>query len=194
MIPAITHPNILFLPGTRRSDYMSPEKQVEKRALETFEVDDVPVRVEYDKIPRYFSDLATWQKTTNLRCWWCTLQFSSLPLFMPERFYEADGHQRIDVVGVFCSFPCLVGHVYQLHKADKTRRQQAVSHVKRLFKIITGKTMYYMDPAPDKAKLNIYGGPMNIDEYVSELRKMENMFSNAIVPTDLDGRAPLNVM
>jgi hypothetical protein len=152
------------------------------------------MRAEYDKIPRYFSGLQTWPKSMNLRCWWCTLQFGGTPLFMPERFYDADGHPRIDVTGAFCSFPCLVGYVNQLHKADKTRRQQMCEHIKRLFKIMTGKTMYYMDAAPDKSKLNIYGGPMSIEDYVAELRKMENMFSSTIVAPDLDGRAPLNIV
>lgn len=188
----VVRSNILFLPGIKRDDYVTPEQQLQKQALDYIDIMP-PMQVTYDTIPRVFKGVKDWPKHTNLRCWWCTLQFQNSPLFLPERCYNVGEILCMDVIGVFNSFPCIIAYMNMLYKSDQPRRIQATDSIKRLYRIFTGKILSRMEQAPDKSKMNMYGGLLSQDEYLIELRKIEQKIEAAFIQTDVEVRQPFTL-
>jgi hypothetical protein len=90
-------------------------------------------------------------------CWWCTYNFDSFPIFLPEKYQNNNYY----VFGNFCSFSCSFAYNDGL---DDYRRNIRNALIKKLYTDI-----FHMDcnikPAGPREVLEKFGGPMSIDKY-----------------------------
>ena len=160
--------NILFLRGIHLQDIIAVEDIYQKELLSN--IDNTVSNIVYDKICKQFVDFNTWKKSTNIRCWFCSLKFKSIPWFIIENTtYSSDG-VKYDIDGNFCSCGCLLGFV-SVHY-DSRKHFDIFQSVYKLYKIIYNKTNKEILPSPSKYKLKIYGGDSTIDEYQNEIKKI----------------------
>jgi hypothetical protein len=93
---------------------------------------------------------------TDIACWWCTYQFDTYPVCMPDKYI---GKQDIfKVHGCFCSFNCALAFKMEKNiKAD----QYLVSF---MHKKLTG-SFKSIKKAPSPYCLKKFGGPISIEDY-----------------------------
>lgn len=105
-------------------------------------------------------------KTTDIACWWCTLQFTNLPCFIPEKYYNNVYY----VFGCFCSHNCGLAYVM---KDDEYKVSNRVALMKRMYNELydTDEPLY---PSPPKELLSKYGGPYSEEEYKNIIYKLED--------------------
>jgi hypothetical protein len=90
-------------------------------------------------------------------CWWCTYNFDSYPLFLPEKFQN----NKYYVFGNFCSFSCVFAYNDNL---DDYRRNIRNALIKKLFTDIFHSECN-IKPAGPREVLEKFGGPLTIDKY-----------------------------
>ena len=164
-------PNILFLKGIHREDIISIEDIYQKELLNT--VDASSAQILYDKIPKSFTSLTHWKKTTNLRCWFCSLRFKTIPWFIIENItYNTDG-KKFDITGNFCSCGCLMGYV-KIHY-NKRDHFDIYNYVYKLYEIFHKKKKNDIKPSPEKFVLDIYGGNLTIEKYQKEIMRINEL-------------------
>lgn len=159
--------NILFLKGVHLEDIISVEDMYQKELLNN--IDDTTVEIVYNKIPKHFTTLAEWTKTTNLRCWFCSLKFKNVPWFIIENINHSSEGAKYDVKGNFCSCGCLLGYV-KVHYNERNDFDIYKS-VYKLYNIMYNKKISEIIPSPNKYILKIYGGDLSIDEYQRKIKK-----------------------
>jgi hypothetical protein len=162
--------NILFLKGVLIRDCDNIEDEFEKRLLhKTEEVE--PVYRRYDKIPSKFTTLATWIKHTNLKCWWCSRHFHSVPLFMPisvSRYEQTE----FAIKGNFDTWQCVASYMGVYFK-KKMEYADASELLLKIYKIFTGATADNIPHAPERSCMEEYGGSMTIEEYEASIKPVE---------------------
>jgi hypothetical protein len=163
--------NILFLKGIHLQDIIAVEDIYQKELLSN--IDNTVSNIVYDKICKQFVDLDSWKKFTNIRCWFCSLKFKSIPWFIIENTTYSAGGIKYDIDGNFCSCGCLLGYV--LVHYDSRKHFDIFQSVNKLYKLIYNKTNKEILPSPSKYKLKIYGGDATIDEYQNEIKKINEM-------------------
>lgn len=95
--------------------------------------------------------------TTQIACFWCSLQFQKRPCFLPMREEKGAYH----VYGNFCSPQC--GLAYLLKEPlDPHVRWERMALLHRLYRPKAGGRLY---PAPPRESLLMYGGPFSNEEY-----------------------------
>lgn len=116
---------------------------------------------------------------TNVACWWCCHQFDTYPVCAPVKYNESKDIFR--VVGCFCSFNCA--------KSYSMQNKRCISLNSFLYKRIMGK-LEYVKPAPSKTVLNMFGGPLTIEEYRSTFNTLStinsNVFPMVFFPTQVE--------
>jgi len=108
-----------------------------------------------------------WPRKVNIRCWWCTYPFDTVPCGIPFS-YNSD-ITEYKVFGCFCGFNCAFGYLLS-HIEDKKWEKTSLLHL--LYKDIHGK-YEPIDPAFPKEVLIDYGGTMTIEEFRNESSKQK---------------------
>jgi hypothetical protein len=90
-------------------------------------------------------------------CWWCSYNFDSLPLFLPEKFHN----NKYYVFGNFCSFGCMFAYNNSI---DDYRRVIRTSLIKKMYTDIFNIECN-IKPAGPREVLEKFGGPVPIDKY-----------------------------
>jgi hypothetical protein len=166
-----TEQNILFLKGIHMQDIVAVEDIYQKELLNN--IDNTISNIVYDKICKQFTKLEDWKKSTNIRCWFCSLKFKNIPWFIIENTSHSSDGIKYNITGNFCSCGCLLGFV--LSHYNKREHFDVFQSVKKLYKIIYNKTNTEILPSPSKFKLKIYGGDATIDEYQTEIKKINEI-------------------
>lgn len=95
-------------------------------------------------------------------CWWCCHPFDGKPLQMPVKYDEK--LKRFHTAGNYCSWSCIKSHA--IDKYGCTKGGMICGNIvvmrKQLFNQIGS-----IKPAPNRYKLNVFGGSMTIDEFRS---------------------------
>lgn len=112
-------------------------------------------------------------RTTDIRCWWCTYNFTTVPCGIPFNYIE--GHY--EVYGCFCSFNCALAYLNQ-GKFDK--KNEKLAYLYLMYRKIFGKEPI-INPSPPKEILTEYGGNMTIEEY-RELCNDTSITKNIVLP------------
>lgn len=163
--------NILFLKGIHLQDLIPIEDLYQKELLNN--LDNNVTEVFYDKIIKQFTTLDKWKKTTNIRCWYCSLKFKNIPWFIIENTnYTSDGI-TYDINGNFCSCGCLLGYINQNY--NKRYHFDIFQSVYKLYKIIYNKDIKDIIESPSKYILKIYGGDATIEEYQNEIKRINKL-------------------
>lgn len=166
---------ILFLKGVSLSDIISIEDIFNQELIETDNSldnnkGDVVV---WDKIPSIFTNMESWNRTTNIRCWFCTLKFKSTPWFVITGINNYSEGKVMNIKGNFCSCGCLMGYV----RKNYCRRENfdIYHNVYTLYKIIIGRNTNHINPSPEMYCLKMYGGDLDIDEYQKRIKKINDL-------------------
>ena len=99
---------------------------------------------------------------TAVLCHWCLASFDTPPVGMPTR-RMADG--RFAVSGVFCSLECAAAHNFDANHASH------IAHTRHALCCEMASIANRVDvpvqirPAPPRAMLETFGGPLSIDEF-----------------------------
>lgn len=106
-----------------------------------------------------------WLEKTDVHCWWCCHEFSSMPIGMPLDFNT--NTKKFRVRGVFCSFACMVAY-----KTEQRYRNKD-SLIKYMYKKLTDANggAPSLPCAPPRCVLRIFGGDLTIDEFRSSTKE-----------------------
>ena len=163
--------NILFLIGIRIEDIVAIEDIYQKELLNS--IDTNTKEIIYDKISKYFTSLDEWKKSTNIRCWFCSLKFKNIPWFIIENTIYSSSGVKYDINGNFCSCGCLLGFI-EVHY-NKRDNFDIFKSVYKLYKMIYNKNISEIKTSPSKYTLKIYGGDSNIEEYQTEIKRINDL-------------------
>ncbi len=92
-------PNVLILSGIKLDDVTYIKKAPR-----------IPVK-NYTEIPDVFTDVNSWPKRSNLKCWECGLVPDAYPKFIPMYPQCRDGIDICDAYGHFCEWSCAARHI-----------------------------------------------------------------------------------
>lgn len=124
-------------------------------------------------------DIKVSVEKTDVACWWCCHQFDAYPVCAPMKYN--DNKDIFTVVGCFCSFNCA--------KSYSIQDRRSISLNSFLYKRITGK-LEHVKPAPPKTVLQMFGGPLSIEEYRSTFNTLStvniNVFPMVFAPTQVE--------
>lgn len=95
---------------------------------------------------------------TDIACWWCTYNFDTYPIFMPEHFKN----EKYFVFGNFCSFSCMLAYNDNL---DDYRKSVRSSLIKQMYREIFDDTDMNIKPAGPRELLKKFGGVIDINTY-----------------------------
>ena len=95
---------------------------------------------------------------TNIACWWCTYNFDTQPLFMPDHYKN----NMYYVFGNFCSFACMLAYNENM---DDYRKGVRTALIKQLYREIFNCDDMNIKSAGPRELLDKFGGPMNITKY-----------------------------
>jgi hypothetical protein len=99
-----------------------------------------------------------WIDHTDVCCWWCCHQFSTVPIGLPVDFIQRKGKFRVK--GVYCSFGCMIAY-----KNDNNIKQKEYL-IKLLYTKITGESGdTVLKPAPPRCCLKMFGGELDIEDF-----------------------------
>ncbi len=94
---------------------------------------------------------------TNIACWWCTEQFTTMPCFIPDKCVNG----KYYVFGCFCSYNC--AKAYNLSIGDDNKSTTRTSLLSKLCLAVLNKSD--VKAAPPSEMLKKFGGPKTIDEF-----------------------------
>lgn len=99
---------------------------------------------------------------TDIACMWCCHTFKNTPIVMP--ISEDDGVWKI--YGNYCSPECCLAGILHI-RIDTHIRWERTALLHRLYSNDVGGHIY---PAPDRDILQMFGGPLNIEQFRNTVR------------------------
>ena len=112
---------------------------------------------------------------TDIACWWCTYQFDTQPLFLPDHYKN----EFYYVFGNYCSFSCMLAYNENL---DDYRKSVRTGLIKQLFRDIFHCDEMKIKSAGPREILEKFGGPMNINKYRDSANVTNKTFKMTIPP------------
>lgn len=155
---------ILSLRGVKPDDLKNEEVKVLR---------DVTM---YDDLPKHFTSVDTWIKSTNLRCWNCGRVPTGVPKFRPKNPSTVGGNLVCDVNGIFDTWNCVVSKMMQDTPINSQwDEMELICLVEALF---SGKRKQSIPAAIDKTKLREYCGMggMTHEQYDALLKVINSEF------------------
>lgn len=186
MISNNNYPHILFLRGCFLSDCDSIEDIFDEKLVSQIGNSyntELPIcDTKYDNIPSYFTDINTWIKKTNIKCWFCDCNFFNQPIFIPNNIQKITDSKKtinkIDVNGNFCSWNCTASYIH-LHYS-RSKKWEKLQLLKMLYKIFNGVTIDHIVPSPPKTLMRQYGGNLTVLEYKNKIKELDNNYKKSI--------------
>ncbi len=174
MDDVIYSPHILKLSGVSLKNCKTLDEFFEDKLLNDERIIDESPNDEIsmlDMIPSNFTSLDEYPKYTNLKCWSCSLNFNTIPIFVPTFIQTTSDNINIGIRGNMCSFNCasLWIDTMSINLEEKWNLHQNLC---LLFFIMTGKFISYIKPAFCKTKLKAYGGEWDEKTFVQEMKKI----------------------
>lgn len=189
-ITRISIPKVLFIKGVYKKDCITDDI-FEQQILENMSIPNSDFdlnkslllsntndynfesqNINYNKLPQIFSNINSWPKKTNLLCWHCSLNFNTVPIFIPKAIEPIiskntdlnDEKYSISIYGVFCSFGCAWKFIDSgsYSKVEKIEQKNKLSFLyKYFYKVKMQEIISYPEPYIMKQ----YGGELSIEEY-----------------------------
>jgi hypothetical protein len=162
---------ILFVEGVFLKDCVSIDDIFEKRLLDKLHVDDQKTIV-YGRIPTCFVNLDTWVKSVNVKCWYCDLTFTNMPIFIPNNVHKKGDNYNINTHGCFCSFACAQKYI-NIHYSNICDYTNYTQMLKYLYFVFYNKRINDIVPSPDKYEMVHYSnGTVTVSEYKTKIKKL----------------------
>lgn len=170
--------NILFLKGVFLKDCTDVEDLFENELMETVELTKHQIEYKepkiYDKIPQIFTTKENWVKKNNILCWYCNLDFQTMPIFIPENILKNDNGTYMEVFGNFCSFACAQTYIdTNIEYNSSKKKWEAQEFLKLLNRLLYGSKKDIIYKAPIKYIMEQYGGKKKSKCYKKEIMEIE---------------------
>lgn len=199
-------PSVLFIKGVFKKDCISDDF-FEKKILETItpypEVVDQTTEIvdftnmgnlSYDKLPSIFSNIDMWPKKTNLLCWYCTLGFTYIPVFIPKVIEPVSIKKNFNIVsvgdsildecnsskkysisvhGTFCTFGCAQAFIDKSEYSIPDKIEYT-NKLKFLYKLFYNKKFNLIPGYPEPYEMKQFGGTYTIDQYREFINKLNS--------------------
>ena len=169
--------NILSLRGIFLKDCQDLEDLFENELMETVTLTKYQTALSepkiYDIIPTIFTSKETWIKKTNILCWYCNLEFTSMPIFIPESYTKNENGHYMEVYGNFCSFGCAQGFIDNNINFQGRQKWQTQEILKILYRILNNKEIDIIYPSPSKYLLEKYGGKKKEKKFKEEIMAID---------------------
>ena len=163
---------ILFIKGVFIKDCVKNiDRMFEERLMENI---DKPTVTIYKNIPSSFTSIESWINNTNIKCWYCDLNFESKPVFIPnilETSNEGIGYS-VSVFGCFCSFCCAYSY-NNLHNTKIYNNIQSKNLLIFLYKLFYNVNITELYEAPSKYTMLQYGGFVDTTSYKNNIKLIE---------------------
>lgn len=103
---------------------------------------------------------------TNIVCWWCTHQFDTVSIFIPDSFYN----NIYNVFGCFCTFNCAYAYILNMNDSSVWYRYSLLN---MLYKDLINKhrslssnsSGSLITPAPRREVFEKFGGKLIYSDY-----------------------------
>jgi len=95
---------------------------------------------------------------TDVACWWCTYNFDTAPVFLPDHYKN----NTYFVFGNFCGFSCMLAYNENL---DDYRKSVRSVLIKQMYKDVFQNENMLIKPAGPRELLRKFGGPLDISQY-----------------------------
>lgn len=115
--------------------------------------------ISYTEMPKRFTGVADWIRSSNLLCWRCSLTHTNIPMFIPLNT-TSDGHA--DVHGHFCDTGCSSAYA-RLH-FPRDQVPDILEAIARLEAKFTGKRRQIMVANPPPTEMRAYCGNSGLTE------------------------------
>lgn len=112
----------------------------------------------------------------KVACWWCCHTFDWDPIGMPEKMYN----DTLYISGCFCSLNCVMAYNFDLNDNKVWERVSLINFIKNK---IYGPNSHDITPSPPRQILNLFGGPMSIDEFRKANMIMTKEYKLLMPPT-----------
>ena len=133
------------------------------------------------KIHNINNNKIEWVKTTDTCCWWCCHKFDSVPIGLPEKYINDTFH----LYGCFCSFNCAQAYNLNTNYNKICEVYSLLNFLKKKIcdlNNIQYKNYDYICSAPPRQSLNMFGGPMSIDEFRNSLYTLTQNYNYILPP------------
>lgn len=100
----------------------------------------------------------------NCCCWWCCHQIETTILPLPIEYNP--GKDTFVTMGQFCSWSC--SKAFTLDRFRSIHKMSDICSLITLFRKKTEGKLTPVKPAPNRYILNMFGGPMSIEEFRKE--------------------------
>lgn len=92
--------------------------------------------------------------------------------------------------GIFCSFPCVKAYILEMRKTNQLY-DQSESLLNLIYMKLYNTSDIKIEPAPDWKLLKAYGGPLSIEEYRKDFKRIKYIHNDNDHITSLPSFLPL---
>jgi hypothetical protein len=161
-------PNILFLQGCFLKDCRSIEDIFDDRLISQLDTTAI-TELKHSPLSSIFTSKEEWPTSTTLKCWSCSCNFTSSPIFIPSVLYPSSDSTKtypdMKVYGNFCTWQCAALYINTYFLEND--RWERYNMLKVLYKIMTGLTACNIPQAPHKTIMIQYGGVYTVEQFRS---------------------------
>jgi hypothetical protein len=136
------------------------------------------------KLEDIYTNNDVWENTNkDVCCWWCSHTFDTLPLGLPEKYYDKKFH----VIGNFCSFNCAMAFNLSLNDHKIWDRVSLLYHMRNMIylNIYPNRDVKKLDDiivAPPRSMLKMFGGSLTIENFRERSIVLKKQYRNIIPP------------
>lgn len=134
---------------------------------------------EYKSLPREYSITTHWPQTSNCKCWYCDLNFSTVPIFVPTNFYiNKSGNEEFTTEGNFCTFNCAQKYINLTYLGRNNNHETYTRLLRKLYFKFTGHNIKKIIESPDKTLMKQYCGENGITptEYRIKINELNELY------------------
>lgn len=129
------------------------------------------------------SDLWETEKYAKVCCWWCCHTFDTLPIGLPEKYYD----NVFKSIGIYCSFECAISYNLSLNDHKMWDRISLLYHFRNLIfkKMYPNNNSVILDDiiaAPPRNLLEMFGGTMSIETFRKNSTLLKKQYRNIVPP------------
>jgi len=168
------NPKFLFINDVFIKDCISIDDLFEQKFISKMKLNEVHQNKTYDCIPSIFRNVDTWIKQSNLKCWFCHLNFNITPIFIPKLIDKNNDELSIHTKGCFCSFSCAMAYI-NLHNHNLCEKINEKQKLLLLYKIFYNQIIDDIKESPPVNMLECYGGKMTIEKYREIIKELNQI-------------------
>jgi hypothetical protein len=136
------------------------------------------------KLEDIYSGESVIDRSNDIHCWWCCHKFDTLPLGLPEKYYEKKFH----TIGHFCSFNCSMAYDLSLNDHKIWDRISLLYYLRNMIflHLYPNNDVKLLDDiitAPPRCMLKMFGGKLSIEEFREKSIVLKKQYRSIIPPS-----------